>query len=194
MRYGIACGLLLLLLLSLAPSTNAQDVPGNVYLGTPSILLASYVDVCLPPEWGPVTVYATEPLEPVKSVRFQVTWPAGVDHDPGSVPTWQGAVDVSAPGDDVWEIEFQECLDSPGRTLYLVSYGGVDYHGQTGWMCPFGDQVPRPVWTLCSGETIEAPLFDVGPDWVDGCTPYGSYDCWVIPTPSQSWGMLKSSY
>ncbi len=139
MRCGIACGLLLSLLLFLAPSTNAQDVPGNVFLGVPSIL-THYVLVCLPPEGG-VYALATEPLEPVKSVRFQVTWPDGVDHDQGSV-IWPGAVDVSEPGDDIWDIVFEECRDKPGSTLYLVNYGGVDYHGQRGWMCPYGDVVP----------------------------------------------------
>ncbi len=191
MRCAFACGLFLFLLLSLTPNTNAQDVPGNVFLGVPSIL-THYVLVCLPPEGG-VYALATEPLEPVKSVRFQVTWPDGVDHDQGSV-IWPGAVDVSEPGDDIWDIVFEECRDKPGSTLYLVNYGGVDYHGQRGWMCPYGDVVPRPVWTLCSGETIEASLFDMGPSWVDGCSPFGNNFCEVIPAQAQSWGMLKSSY
>ena len=185
-------GLILVLFFALPLTSNAQDVPGNVYLGVPSVLLTSYVVVCLPPDGG-VFAFATAPLEPVKSVRFQITWPAGVGHDQGSV-IWPGAVDVSNTGDDIWEIEFDGCFDTPGATLELVGYGGVNFHGGQGWMCAYGNQVPKPVWTLCSGETIEGELFDVGLDWVDGCSPYGSYYCSVIPAPPESWGTLKSSY
>lgn len=156
--------LLFALVLALPLTTNAQDVLGNVYLGVPTALPINLQSVCLPPV-GYAYVFATSPLEPVKAVRFQITWPGGVDHDQGSVIE-QGAVDVSEPGDDVWKIQFEQCLDHP-TTLWLVVYGGVDFHGSRGWMCAYGDEVPKPVWTLCSGGTIEGELFDVGPDWMD---------------------------
>ena len=198
MKYAFA---LLLMLIVIAPqASSAQDEPGNIFMAFRSAAIGDpYYYVCIPYTYGPgrwvdLAVYARSPLVPVKRVRFQIAWPPGVNHDPG-VLRFPGAVDLSGPGDDIWDIQLPECYDTPVTypTMCLVSYPhttSVDL----GWVCTYGDQVPQPTWTACSGETFDAPLFDLGDDWEDGCIPFGVFDNCAVPTRDFSWGTLKASY
>jgi len=191
--------LLLVSILSAPQLSRAQDEPGNILIMWESVSMDGNLYVCIPQfiqnygRWLTVTVVARAPLEPVNRVRFQMTWPLGLSHDPG-VLVYPGAVDLSAPGDDVWDIQLPECYESTSR---YPSMPFVDYRitGAPGpeWVCTYGDVVPQPTWTSCSGETFDAPLFTMGGDWEEGCFPSGVEYC-PVATQQMSWGTLKASY
>jgi hypothetical protein len=201
MKFSFA---LLLTLVFIAPqAARAQEEPGNIIMAFRSVALGDKNRyVCIPQvysdpgNWLDLSVVASAPLEPVKRVRFQIVWPSGVSHDPG-VLAFPGAVDLSEPGDDIWDIQLPECYDDYPQTypsMYLVNYTVTSTAG-TGWVCTYGDDVPNPIWTSCTGETFEAPLFDLGDDWVDGCFPFGGqFEYCAVPVQDLSWGTLKASY
>jgi len=178
-------------------ASRAQEEPGNIIIAAVSALPEGPYFVCIPPTWpggwSVVEVWARPPLQPVNRVRFQIAWPPDLSHDPGEL-AYSGSTDLSDPGDDIWDIQLPECHDSPDPypsipLVYYIIRGTLG----TGWVCTYGDEVPRPIWTSCSGETFEAPLFDLGDDWEDGCFPYGILEC-AVATQDRSWGTLKASY
>jgi hypothetical protein len=127
-----------------------------------------------------------------EGVRFEISW-AGNTVDPVSAELVNpNFVDVSSPGDNVWDIHFDHCLE-PNSYVRLLSLGELPSTAYGA--CTTGAAVPVPVWALCSGETQVGPLYHYGEPWPyfeDGCF----YDDFRGPIPNrqESWSALRSRY
>lgn len=193
MRYLILAFIVALLTLPHSRAAAQDAEPGALYIATPSPLITGgSMIVCACRDVYELYLEARVPEAGAEGVRFEISWD-GFSTDPVSAELVDpDFVDVSSPGDNVWDIHFDHCLE-PNSYVRLLALGELP--STVFGACTTGSEVPVPVWTLCSGETQAGPLYHYAAHWSyfeDGCF----YDDFHGPISNrqESWSVLRSRY
>jgi len=186
--------LLVALLLLVAPNavTAGEDAaPGTIILGQDRII-GSGLRLCACQDY--FYVEARVPEQDAVGVRFELSWDPSIGQ-PASAELWgPDFVDVSSSGDNVWDIQFNRCIDANSyvRLLFVYPLSTIHLNG----VCTAGREVPFPMWSLCSGDSLAGPLYQWSEDWPyfdkEGC--FSNIYWGPIEDEYMTWSVLRSRY
>ena len=194
-------GAVLVVLLAAPAAAQHYSEPENgaLLLGHegPTLPLEPGLWLCPPYFYGTFPyifdLWAWLPDEPVIGVRFSVIIPEGSGVSPLSL--YSGIVDLSEPGDLVFDLVFDECLHpTPGELVPLHAFMALGWPRGPAWMCITSPDNIQAEWTTCEGETMPVDTYPPeGLSYPPGCFSV-SVDFCAVGTEGESWSTVKVRY